>query len=100
MQLAYRLGNKHLPQYASRFSRHDFTLPRLFACLVLRQFYGLDYRGVEGLLEDSPDLRGSIGLTRTPRRSTLCDAFDKIVSDRRFSPASTNWPKSSKKRGC
>jgi len=86
MQLAYRLGNKHLPLYASRFSRHDFTLPQLFACLVLRQFYNLDYRGVEGLLEDSPDLRGSIGLSKTPRRSTLCDAFGKIVRQERFEP--------------
>ena len=86
MQLAFRLGNKHLPLYASRFSRHDFTLPQLFACLVLRQFYGLDYRGVVGLLDDAPDLRASIGLKKTPRRSTLCDAFDKIVSDQRLEP--------------
>jgi len=30
MQLAFRLGNKHLPAYASRFSRHDLTRSQLF----------------------------------------------------------------------
>jgi hypothetical protein len=86
MELALRLGNKHLPVYASRFSRHDFTLPQLFACLVLRQFYKLDYRALEGLLDDSPDLRKVIGLTKTPGRSTLCDAFGKIASSEHFVP--------------
>jgi len=86
MQLALRLGNRHLPAYASRFSRHDFTLPQLFACLVLRQFYNLDYRALEGLLADSPDLRRAIGLARTPHRSTLCDAFAKIACSEHFTP--------------
>lgn len=86
MQLAYRLGNKHLPAYASRFSRHDFTLSQLFACLVLKQFYKLDYRALEGLLEDSPDLLRAVGLSRAPHRSTLCDAFAKLCREEHFSP--------------
>ena len=86
MELALRLGNAHLPAYASPFSRHDFTLAQLFACLVLRQFYDLDYRGLVGMLDDWPELRRVIGLARTPSRTTLCDAFAKIVTHANVGP--------------
>ena len=77
--VAHRLGQATLPAYASRFSRRDFTLPQLFACLVLRQFYNLSYRRVQALLQDSPSWREAIGLTRTPDHNTLCDAFATIT---------------------
>jgi IS5 family transposase len=76
---AHRLGQATLPAYASRFSRRDFTLPQLFACLVLRQFYNLSYRRVQALLEDSASWREAIGLSRTPDHNTLCDAFATIM---------------------
>ena len=34
MLAAYRLAKSSLPTYSNEFSRHDFTLPQLFACLV------------------------------------------------------------------
>jgi len=37
MLVAYRLAKTSLPTYSNEFSRHDFTLPQLFACLVLRE---------------------------------------------------------------
>ena len=40
MGMAYRLAQQYLPDYAHRFSRHDFTLPQLFACLVVRDHIG------------------------------------------------------------
>jgi len=86
MVMAYRLGNKHLPTYASVFSRHDFTLPQLFACLVLRQFYNLSYRRAQALLADCPDLRQAIELSRTPDHNTLCDAFETLVRAETFAP--------------
>lgn len=79
--LAHRLGRRCLPAYASKYSRRDFTLPQLFACLVLRQFYNLSYRGVEALLADSPGWRRAVGLRRTPDHNTLCDAFGKLTAD-------------------
>lgn len=79
MVVAWRVGNACLPAYASRFSRRDFTLPQLFACLVLRQFYNLSYRKTEALLRDSPGWRRAIGLKKTPDHNTLCDAFDGVV---------------------
>lgn len=73
--LAWRVGQSCLPRYASKFSRKDFTLPQLFACLVLRQFYNLSYRKTEALLRDSPSWRRAIGLRRTPDHNTLSDAL-------------------------
>lgn len=86
MELACRLGNKHLPAYSSKFSRRDFTLAQLFACLVLRQFYNLSYRRTQGLLADCPDLRAAIGLCRTPDHNTICDAFETLTSMRVLGP--------------
>lgn len=77
--LAWQVGTQCLPRYASRFSRHTYTLPQLFACLVLRQFYNLSYRKAEALLRDSPSWREAIELVGTPDHNTMCDAFDVIV---------------------
>lgn len=76
---AHKLGEAALPKYASRFSRKDFTLPQLFACLVLRQFCNFSYRRTQALLEDSPGWREAIGLSRTPDHNTLCDAFGTLM---------------------
>jgi hypothetical protein len=37
MRDAHRLASQVWPDYSHRFSRHDFTLPQLFACLVVRE---------------------------------------------------------------
>jgi hypothetical protein len=79
--IAHRLGRRCLPAFSSRFSRQDFTLAQLFACLALRQFYNLSYRGTQQLLQDSPGWRRAIGLKRTPDHNTLCDASGKILQD-------------------
>jgi hypothetical protein len=79
MLVAYRLANASLPLYSSEFSRHDFTLPQLFACLVLREHQKKSYRGVEALIEDSPQWRADIGLSRTPDHNTLCRVFNQLV---------------------
>jgi IS5 family transposase len=83
IRAAYRLGRKVLPDHTSTFSRHDFTLPQLFACLVLREFYGLSYRRTEQLLRDSPQWLAGIGLSAAPDHNTLWRALGVIVSGRR-----------------
>lgn len=80
LKTAWRLGKRCLPDYASKFSRKDFTLPQLFACLVLRQFYNLSYRRTQALLQDCPGWRRAIGLKRTPDHNTLCDAFGTLTA--------------------
>lgn len=54
MQAAYKLAVQCLPDYSSKFSRHDFTLAQLFACLVVREHQKKSFRGAEALLIDSP----------------------------------------------
>lgn len=81
---AHELAKQFLPDHHSKFSRKDFTLPQLFACLVLREHQKKSYRGVEALLEDCPGWRDDIGLKRTPDHNTLCRAFKHLVKPGRI----------------
>ncbi len=54
-----------------RYSRHDFQLAQLFACLVLRKFFRTDYRGIVAILKDWPVVREKLRLNKTPRFTTL-----------------------------
>src|SRR6266550_1012643 len=71
MRVAFHLARGVLPRYSSRFSRHDFTLPQLFACLVLKEHQRQSYRQVEALLHDAPQWCRDIGMSKaagiTPR---------------------------------
>ena len=83
MRVAYHLARRLLPEHSCRFSRHDFTLAQLFACLVVREFYGLSYRRAEALLNDSPQWLADIGLVKAPDHNTLWRAFDALLIGRR-----------------
>jgi hypothetical protein len=78
MRTAYRLARDVLPKYSSRFSRHDFTLPQLFACLVVKEHQRLTYRGAECLLRDSRPWGRDIGMAKCPDHNTLCRAFHTL----------------------
>ena len=79
MRVAFELGRRCLPKHTSRFSRRDFTLPQLFACLVLREHQKKSYRGVEALLLDAPHWCREIGMRRVPDHNALCRAWGVIV---------------------
>ena len=83
MGLAYHLAQKLLPEHSCKFSRHDFTLAQLFACLVIREHFGLSFRRAEALLADSPQWLTDIGLSKTPDHNTLWRAFELLISTRR-----------------
>src|SRR5690349_6486523 len=83
MRAAYALAQQALPEYSNKFSRHDYTLPQLFACLVVREHQRKSYRGAEALLRDSPDWLADVGLDKAPDHNTLCNAFGTIVDLRR-----------------
>jgi hypothetical protein len=85
LKAAYELASPLLDAYSARRSRHDFTQPGLFACLVLQQFYGLSYRRAEQLLRDSQEWLGQIGLDKAPDHNTLWRAMDRIMQTRRVS---------------
>ncbi len=79
MRAAYELGAELFDERSHVFSRKDFTLPQLFACLVLREHQKKSYRGTEDLLRDCADLRAAVGLTRAPDHNTICRAFTHLV---------------------
>ena len=83
MLVAYHLARHALPKHSSKFSRHDFTLPQLFACLVLREHQGRSYRGIEALLRDAEPWCRDIGMRRVPDHNTLCRAFHALGLGRR-----------------
>jgi len=76
---AHHLGQQIFPDYSCKFSRHDFTLPQLFACLVLREHQKKSYRGIEALLRDCPQWRAAIGMRGAPDHNTLCRAFKFLI---------------------
>lgn len=73
-----------LPAYSHRFSPKKFTQHQLFACLVLKDFYHLTYRGTVGLLADSDSLRETIGLNQVPHFTTLQESADRLLVEKSF----------------
>ena len=77
---ALAVGRMALPPYASKFSKHDFTQPQLFALLALKQFLKTDYRGLVALLTEWGELRRALGLRKVPHYSTLCYAEQRLLA--------------------
>jgi hypothetical protein len=71
MRAAYRLAADALPAYSCKFSRHDFTLPQLFACLAVKELLGRSYREAEALLADCEPWPRGVGLHKAPDHNTL-----------------------------
>lgn len=67
-----------IPQYSSRFSRHDYTQHQLYALVALRRLLKTDYRGLEATLRDWTELREALGLARVPDHSTIQRAARRL----------------------
>ena len=70
-RLAYRLAAHVLPPYGSKYSPKKFTQPSLLACLCVKEYLRLDYRGLEALLASAAELRAALGLRAVPDHSML-----------------------------
>jgi Transposase DDE domain len=79
LQVAYRIARRTLPAYSHPCSPKKYTQHQLFACLVLKEFFRLDYRGVEMLLAESDSLRAVIDLRHTPDFTTLQKACRRLL---------------------
>lgn len=79
LRVAYRIARRTLPAYSHRCSPKKFTQHQLFACLVLKEFFKLDYRGVEALLAESDSLRAIIELRQPPDFTTLHKACRRLL---------------------
>ena len=77
--VALEIGNRTLPQYAHKFSPKKFTQPQLFACLVLKRFFDVDYRGIQAYLGDMPSLQQELGLKKVPHFTTLQQAHARLL---------------------
>jgi hypothetical protein len=83
MRVAWFLARGVLPDYFSKFSRHDFTVPQLFACLIVKEQQRKPYRDIEALLRDAPHWCRDIGMSKVPDHNTLCRAFHALNLIRR-----------------
>lgn len=83
LMVAYEIGKAALRRYAHRFSPKKFTQPQLFACLVLKVFLKLDYRGLSALLKDTSELCNAIGLAAVPHFTTFHKASRRLLGSRR-----------------
>jgi hypothetical protein len=76
---AYGTGQQVLRMYSHRHSPHIYSQPQLFACLVLKTFFKVDYRGLVALLREHSDLRCALDLKRTPHFTTLQKASKRLL---------------------
>jgi hypothetical protein len=81
MLAAWHLAGCKLRRYYNKYSRHDFTLPQLFACLVVRELLRLSYRKLEQFLNDSSEWIADLGMTRVPDHNTLCRAAARLLQE-------------------
>lgn len=79
LQVAYEAACQALPAHRHRFSPKKFTQPQLIACLVLKEFLRLDYRGFAEHLSDHPDLSRLIELRAVPHFTTFQKAAGRLL---------------------
>jgi hypothetical protein len=87
-KIALAAGREAFADYSSTFSPQKFTQPQLFACLALRQFFKLDYRGTVERLAEWAELRAALGLEEVPDFSTLIYAEKRLLKK---SPSPACW---------
>ena len=80
LQVAYESARRAVPAYSHKFSPQKFAQPQLLACLVLKEFSRLDYRGLAAHLADHPDLAGLIDLERIPHFTTFQKAAQRLLA--------------------
>lgn len=79
LRVAYGVARDALPAYSHRFSPRKFTQHQWFALLVLKEFQRSDYRKIEQLLKDCPDLCGVIALEEVPHFTTIQKACRRLL---------------------
>jgi IS5 family transposase len=77
--LAYVTAKRSLPPYLHLKSPKKFTQHQLVACLVLKEFFTTDYRGIEEIINDSSDLKKILELEHAPNYTTLCKAAKRLT---------------------
>ena len=76
--VAHATAERTFRPYRHKKSPKKFTQPQLVACLVLKEFFKTDYRGLSAILEDSSDLREALELSSVPHYTTLQKASQRL----------------------
>jgi hypothetical protein len=79
IRAALAVAKGSLPLYSHASSPKKFTQHQLFACLVLKSFLRLDYRGVVAHLRDCPSLTDALKLEQLPHYTTLQKASRRLL---------------------
>jgi hypothetical protein len=79
LRVAHELGRRSFRLHWHKYAPKKFTVPQLFACLVLKEFLRLDYRKLSTLMEEAPALGHAIGLTSVPHFTTFQKAADRLL---------------------
>ena len=79
LQVAYEAACQAVPAHRHKFSPKKFTQPQLLACLVLKEFLRLDYRGFAEHLTDHPDVASQIGMKTVPHFTTFQKAARRLL---------------------
>jgi len=80
LQVAYEAACEALPAHRHKLSPKKFTQHQLLACLVLKEFLRLDYRGLVAHLADQPDLTRQISLEVVPHFTTFQKAAVRLLA--------------------
>jgi hypothetical protein len=79
ISLGYEVGKEQLSSYSHESSPRKYTQPQLFGCLVLKTFYGFDYRATEAFLKDFSEIRKVLELSSVPHFTTLQKACQRLL---------------------
>jgi hypothetical protein len=79
LQVAHEAACRALPAHRHKYSPKKFTQPQLVACLVLKEFSRLDYRGLAEHLIDHADLVIQIGMRTVPHFTTFQKAAQRLL---------------------
>jgi hypothetical protein len=94
MRAAHVLALRCLRAYWPKFSRHGYTLPQLFACLVVREPMRLSYRPAEAPLRDGRAWCRAIGIKgNTPGHATPHRGAGVLLAGRRLGTRRTSGRK-------
>jgi hypothetical protein len=78
-KIALSVARECFADYSCPKSPRKFTQPQLVACLILKEFLKVDYRGMYHRLVDFSDLRKALGLKKAPHFTTLCAAHRRLL---------------------
>ena len=96
-QCAYQVAQRAMPAFRSKFSKKTFTQPQLLACLILKTYLRLTYRGTEAWLQATDRVSRILDLKLPPDHSTLCWFFHHKLTigllQRLLRLSLTVWPR-------